>query len=160
MSLEPNRREENPKKNQTRFGKPAYRDKQRDPDEEFRKRSLRERKWTEPVRDEYERQEARAYRRGKCKGKTVFGTDCPASASPSGSGYCSTHEQQAVTVGETINAVNVKPCADCKRNPRWGNGETNYCADCMERRARMARAVIAGEAPDDDEELTFNEDDL
>jgi hypothetical protein len=101
------------------------------------------RRWRPGTRKEYERHEAIAKSRGKCKGKTPWGTDCPANASPSGSGYCSGHEQQGVEVGEKVAAV--RPCQDCGRNPAWAEGNTNWCKDCLERRAAAGRRLIIGE---------------
>ena len=97
------------------------------------------RNWSEPVKEEYMRQA----KRKKCQGKTPWGTDCPAMASPSGSGFCSTHELQGMQVGDTVSTV--RTCQLCKRNPVDPENETNYCRSCYESRWATGRRIAAGE---------------
>lgn len=101
--------------------------------------ATKNRNWSDGVKQEYERQA----KRKKCKGKTKQGTDCPAMATPSGSGYCSTHEQQGMQVGDT--PLSIRICQLCLRNPADPETETNYCADCYKQRVAVGKRIAAGE---------------
>jgi hypothetical protein len=107
--------------------------------------SYRLRRWltdAEAKREERERQE-------KPKGKTGTGVkasgkrqrcgieDCPAFASPSGSGFCSHHEQQMTPVGEKVADAKKFKCRTfgCT-NPQMRDVE--FCRDCTRRRYEAA----------------------
>ena len=118
--------------------------------------AIKNRKWSATTKREYQRQENAGKSRGKCRGRTVFGTDCPSNASPSGSGYCSWHEQQGVEVGEKVREA--RPCSDCGRNPAWAEGNTGWCKECLDRRASAGRRFITGEeSPELDDSLDESE---
>jgi hypothetical protein len=104
--------------------------------------ATKNRNWSDGVKNEYERQA----KRKKCKGKTKQGTDCPAMATPSGSGYCSTHEQQGMQVGDTVKKIRI--CQLCLRNPADPTTETNYCKQCYEARVAAGKRIAAGKEID------------
>lgn len=66
------------------------------------------------------------------------GKPCQAFASPSGSGYCSHHEQMITPVGELVSDAKKFKChsPDCV-NPQ--SKDCEYCVTCT--KARMERAM-------------------
>lgn len=61
------------------------------------------------------------------KRKKCQAVDCIAMASPSGSGYCSFHERQALEVGQRTSMV-----FKCKRCSNAATPESEYCTECQD----------------------------
>lgn len=61
------------------------------------------------------------------KRKKCMATNCIAMASPSGSGYCSWHESQALEVGQRTDKV-----FKCKRCSNAATSESEYCSECQD----------------------------
>jgi hypothetical protein len=65
---------------------------------------------------------------------------CQTFESPAHTGFCSFHEMQALTVGESTTVLRQRVCADCKglcERPRPGEEEPEFCKDCTEWRVAM-----------------------
>src|ERR1035441_1150228 len=69
---------------------------------------------------------------GRQKCKTTL---CPAMADPSGTGYCSWHNTQALNVGDSVALVEQRRCKECKglcEPPTPGMDEPEMCDTCIE----------------------------
>lgn len=78
-------------------------------------------------------------KRKKCRHGQGTDRACPAMASPSGSGYCSYHEMQALEVGESTSQVSKCKNRDCTEAAAPG---LEYCQPCAE----WQRKLVMGEA--------------
>jgi hypothetical protein len=86
-------------------------------------------------------------KRERCKAKPD-GKECQAFASPSGSGFCSWHEQQMTPVGGYVGQAGWFKCktADCTEMAD-AEGQAEYCPACAKKRSE---SVLRGSDPDAD----------
>jgi hypothetical protein len=94
------------------------------------------RKWSRPVAEEYQRQEQRGRRRGKCH---ECGIAC---ASPSGSGFCSGCESKALKPGQRPAQIAI--CSECGNHPvvERPDDDCGVCPDCAKRMREMKRLCV------------------
>src|ERR1035441_4816804 len=80
--------------------------------------------------------------RQKCKAPL-----CGAMGDPSGTGYCSTHNMNALNVGATADLVEPRTCRECHglcEPPKPGMDEPDMCQTCIEF-ARYGSGELDGE---------------
>jgi hypothetical protein len=85
------------------------------------------RKWSKPVAEEYRRQDQLGRRRGKCRECGI------ASASPSGSGFCSGCEIKALNTGQRPAQIAI--CSECGNHPvvEKPDDDSGVCPECAKR---------------------------
>lgn len=75
-------------------------------------------------------------RNGKVREKCKAPGNCPAMADPSGTGFCSWHNSQALNVGEKVEVLkHDRKCGQCGglcKPPRPGEDEQETCDSCTE----------------------------
>ena len=85
------------------------------------------RKWSKPVAEEYQRQNQLGGRRGKCRKCGI------ASASPSGSGFCSGCESKELKPGQRPAQIAI--CSQCGNHPvvEKPDDDSGVCPECAKR---------------------------
>jgi hypothetical protein len=94
------------------------------------------RKWSKPVAEEYQRQNQLGRRRGKCRKCGI------ASASPSGSGFCSGCESKALKPGQ--HPAQIVICSECGAQPvvERPDDDSGVCPDCAKGMREKKRLCV------------------
>lgn len=94
------------------------------------------RKWSKPVAEEYQRQDQLGRRRGKCRKCGI------ASASPSGSGFCSGCEGKALKPGQRPAEIAI--CSRCGNQPvvEQPDDDSGVCPECAKRMAEKTPLCV------------------
>ena len=96
------------------------------------------RKWSKPVAEEYQRQNQVGRRRGKCRKCGI------ASASPTGSGFCSGCESKALKPGQRPAQIVI--CSQCENHPvvEQPDDDSGLCPECAKRMREKKPLCVSG----------------
>jgi hypothetical protein len=122
-------------------------------EKQMQNKNQNQKRWSYTLKRWVNADEANQNREPKPKGKTGTGKkasgkrqrcgieDCPAFASPSGSGFCSWHEQQMTPVGELVADARKFKCHDAKCTKPADIRYGEFCKECAERRVKAAQSL-------------------